>query len=105
MDRDLAVCFFFIFLVICHIVISLKCCVVHVQIFNSIADRKAVLVVFPGLEGAFGDAYDAMTAGGLRVHQLLWDKGYARGTGGARLNYSTETILMGYTQPEVRALS
>jgi hypothetical protein len=59
------------------------------------------MLVFPGTEEHFGEAYDAMKAGGLTVKQLIWDKGYCGGSVGARLNYSTENMLIGFSTPEV----
>ena len=70
--------------------------------FNCIRADEAVLLVFPGLEEHFGEAFDAMKEAGLQVKHLVWDKGYAGGNVGARLNYNTEDILLGYTVPEVR---
>lgn len=72
------------------------------QVFHAISEDQAVLVVFPGCEAQFGPAYEAMTEGGLTVKQIVWDKVYCGGTTGARMNYSTENILIGYTTPEVR---
>jgi hypothetical protein len=71
-------------------------------VFNDISADQAVLVLFPGLEEQFGLAYQAMIEGGLKVSQIVWDKGYCGGTVGGRLNYSTENILIGYTTPDVR---
>lgn len=73
------------------------------QVFNHIKDEKAALVMFPGTEAQFGTAYDAMREGGLEVRHIMWDKGYSGGVTGARLNYNTEHILLGYTQPPVRS--
>ena len=59
------------------------------------------MLMFPGTEEHFGEAYEVMTEAGLKVKHLVWDKGYAGGNVGARLTYSTEDVLLGYTQPEV----
>ena len=67
------------------------------QVFNDIRAECAVLVVFPGLEAALPTVIDAMLEGGLTVNHIVWDKGYKGGNLGARLNYSTEDILIGYT--------
>jgi len=72
-------------------------------VFRSICSAQAVLVVFPGKEDAFGPAYTAMTEANLVVKHLVWFKGQKGGTTGARVNYLSENILVGWTQPEVRS--
>ena len=69
------------------------------QTFQDIAAEKAVLVVFPGLEAGLCAALRVFLESGLAVRHLVWDKGYKGGTTGPRLNYSTEDIILCYTQP------
>ena len=64
--------------------------------------EEAVAVVFPGFEDQLGAAHKAFAAKGLLVKHLVWLKGkHMTGAVGPFLNYSTEDILLGFTQPDV----
>lgn len=62
-----------------------------------------MLVVLPGLAEAQASCTNAMFKAGLKVDNLVWDKTRKDGVMGGRLAYSTETVLVGWTQ--VRPLS
>lgn len=52
------------------------------------------MVVFPGDMDSMVVAWKAAVDAELNVDHLLWDKMYAVGTFGSRLDYKTENILL-----------
>lgn len=59
---------------------------------------ESAVLVWPGKEEAFGHAYEAMAARGLKVVHLVWVKGNSAVTLGDHCAYQSEDCLLGISQ-------